>query len=98
MAPFPSCRGIGAMGRRPELQAFSRTRRSSTHLFSVTSLRGLYRLGVLILILQFRTVLLVIGWAVVQKHEDPATSAPWRATGADTSAVSAFIQNQSHLQ
>ena len=63
MASFSAHRGSSS-GRRPELPAFCRTRRSGTHLVSVNSLRGLYRLLLLVLALQLSTLLLVIAGPV----------------------------------
>jgi len=51
--------GIGASGRRPELPAFCRSRRSTT-LVSITTLRELQRLLLLVLLFQLSTLLLVI--------------------------------------
>jgi hypothetical protein len=64
MASFSANRGSSSSGRRPELPAFCRTRRSGTHLVSVNSLRGLYRLLLLVLALQLSTLLLVIAGPV----------------------------------
>ena len=64
MASVSANRGSSSSGRRPELPAFCRTRRSGTHLVSVNSLRGLYRLLLLVLALQLSTLLLVIAGPV----------------------------------
>ncbi|MGB5134012.1 MAG: hypothetical protein WBN89_02430 [Prochlorococcaceae cyanobacterium] len=59
MAPLHPRGGIGVGRRRPELPAFCRTRRPTT-LVSVTSLRHLQRLLLLVLLFQLSTLLLVI--------------------------------------
>ena len=72
MAHLPSLRGGASphgpgRGRphrgEPHLPAFCRTRRPTT-LVSVTSLRGLYRLVLLVLLFQLTTLLLVVAGPV----------------------------------
>ena len=77
MASFSAHRGSSASGRRVELPAFCRTRRSGTHLVSVNSLRGLYRLLLLVLALQLSTLLLVIAGPVPPRFKEKTGSLPF---------------------
>ena len=76
MASFSAHRGSSS-GRRPELPAFCRTRRCGTHLVSVNSLRGLYRLLLLVLALQLSTLLLVIAGPVPPQFKEKTGSLPF---------------------
>ena len=58
--------GVGGgrpQGGKPQLPAFCRTRRPTTTVY-VSSLRGLYRLLLLVLVFQLSTLLLVIAGPV----------------------------------
>ena len=61
MGTRPPRSSIGAIGRRPELPAFCRTRRR-TVIVEICRLRRLERLLVLVLLFQLSTLLLVIAW------------------------------------
>jgi hypothetical protein len=68
--------GVGGgrpQGGKPQLPAFCRTRRPTTTVY-VSSLRGLYRLLLLVLVFQLSTLLLVIAGPV------PPRLMPARAT------------------
>jgi hypothetical protein len=83
--------GVGGgrpQGGKPQLPAFCRTRRPTTTVY-VSSLRDLYRLLLLVLVLQLSTLLLVIAGPVPPRLSPaPATahafltSAACRAVGA----------------
>ena len=77
MASFSANRGSSASGRRPELPAFCRTHRSGTHLVGAGSLRGLYRLLLLVLVLQLSTLLLVIAGPVPPQFKEKTGSLPF---------------------
>lgn len=59
MAPLSPRNGIGAVGRRPDLPAFCRTRRRTVPVETFT-LRSLERLLWVVLLFQLTTVLLVM--------------------------------------
>jgi len=86
MACFSAHRGSSASGRRPELPAFCRTRRSGTQQVSVNSLRGLYRLLLLVLALQLSTLLLVIAGPVPPRFKAKTTSVPFPEETASRAA------------
>ena len=77
MASFSANRGSSS-GRRPELPAFCRTRRSGTHQISVNSLLGLYRLLLLVLVLQLSTLLLVIAGPVPPQFKEKTGLLPFQ--------------------
>jgi len=85
MASFSAHRGSSS-GRRPELPAFCRTRRCGTHLISVNSLRGLYRLLLLVLVLQLSTLLLVIAGPVPPTFKEKTGSLPFPEETASRAA------------
>ena len=86
MASFSAHRGSSASGRRPELPAFCRTRRSGTQLVSVNSLRGLYRLLLLVLALQLSTLLLVIAGPVPPQFKEKTGPLPFQEETASRAA------------
>jgi hypothetical protein len=68
--------GVGGgrpQGRQPQLPAFCRTRRPTVTV-SVSSLRGLYRLLLLVLVFQLSTLLLVIAGPVPPRLPSISTS------------------------
>lgn len=77
MASFSAHRGSSS-GRRPELPAFCRTRRCGTHLVGAGSLRGLYRLLLLVLALQLSTLLLVIAGPVPPQFKEKTGLLPFK--------------------
>ena len=85
MASFSAHRGSSS-GRRPELPAFCRTRRSGTHQISVNSLLGLYRLLLLVLVLQLSTLLLVIAGPVPPQFKEKTGSLPFPEETASRAA------------
>lgn len=76
MASSPAHRGSSASGRRVELPAFCRTRRSGIHLVGAGNLRGLYSLLLLVLVLQLSTLLLVIAGPVPPQFREKTGSLP----------------------
>ena len=60
-------------GGKPQLPAFCRTRRPTTTVY-VSSLRGLYRLLLLVLVFQLSTLLLVIAGPVPPRLPSVGTS------------------------
>jgi hypothetical protein len=92
MAHLPSLRGANR-SREPHLPAFCRTRRPTT-LVSITSLRAIHRLLLLVLLFQLTTLLLVVAGPVPPQlpqeeqairaslSEVPAVREPRAATGA----------------
>ena len=86
MASFSANRGSSSSGRRPELPAFCRTRRSGTHLVGAGSLRGLYRLLLLVLVLQLSTLLLVIAGPVPPQFKEKTGSLPFPEETASRAA------------
>lgn len=76
-------------GSKPQLPAFCRTRRPTTTTVYLSSLRGLYRLRLLVLVFQLSTLLLVIA-GPVQPLLPPATASNVFRPDAGTAAGGPF--------